>query len=143
MIFASFFYSPKESFKILLVKFHTYKASIKKKKDPLFNATKVGHCFNEKQVKQLAQLIRQYYSSCLWNKGDILLIDNRKVLHAGMPGSGPRSVRAMICNPLSMKYSFGESGLIDCTEQVGETLGFYMMSAPPKEEKEMAQSDCS
>ncbi len=43
---------------------------------------RVGSCFNNKEVKELAKLIRIYYSSCLWKKGDILLIDNKKVMHA-------------------------------------------------------------
>ena len=72
--------------------------------------------------------MRNYYSSCLWKKGDILLIDNRKVTHAGMPGSGPRQVRAMICNPIDMTYSFLEPGYIDCQVRVGEALGAYLAS---------------
>ena len=128
IIFASFFYSPRDSIKILLSKCHVYKASHKINSVPSFNNQKVGSCFNDKEVKDLARLIRQYYSSCIWKKGDILLVDNRKVIHAGMPGSGPRLVRAMICNPMDMKYSSLEPGSFDCKERTTETIGFYMAS---------------
>ena len=125
IIFASFFYSPKDSIKILRSKFKTFIAS---KKTPPFNNIRVGSCFSEKDVKELAHLIRTYYSSCLWKKGDILLVDNKKVMHAGMPGSGARLVRAMICNPLNMKYSFLKPGVIDCADRSGDTIGFHMTS---------------
>jgi hypothetical protein len=122
MSVASFFYSPRNALSILRSKWKTRKAS--KKLD--FDDTRVSSCFTKQQIKELAQWIRTYYSSCLWQKGDILLVDNRKVMHAGMPGAGPRLVRALIANPLEMQYSFLSSGLIDCRERDGETLGFYM-----------------
>jgi hypothetical protein len=125
LIFASLFFSPKNAFKNGYSKWKTYKASVHL---PSFNDTRVGSCFSEKEVKELAKLIRNYYSSCLWKKGDILLVDNKKVMHAGMPGSGPRLVRAMICNPLNMKYSSIESGAINCSDRTSESIGFYMAS---------------
>jgi len=127
IIFASFFYSPKEAFKMLLSKLHVYKA-LKKKNLPPYNQIKVASCFTDKDIKELAKLMRAYYCSCLWKKGDILLVDNRQVIHAGMPGSGPRLVRAMIGNPINMRYSFLEPGYVDCKERVTETIGFYMAS---------------
>ncbi len=126
MMCASFFYSPKEALKILLSKIHMRKASHKKKQKPSHDKEKVGHCFNETEIKELATLIRKFYSSCLWLSGDILLVDNKKVMHAGMPGSGPRCIRAMICNPIDMKYSSLESGYIESQERSIETVGFYM-----------------
>ncbi len=128
MVFASLFYSPKESFKIIVSKYKNYMANRKNKDSLPFNDVKVKSCFNEKEIKALAQLMRDYYCSCLWQKGDILLVDNRKVVHAGMPGSGPRTIRAMICNPLDMRYSDPQSGLFDCKSRNSETVGFYMSS---------------
>jgi hypothetical protein len=133
IICASFFYSPKNALKIIRSKFKTFKASIKKHNLPEFNASRVGSCFNDKEVKDLAKLIRAYYSSCLWKKGDIMLIDNKKVMHAGMPGAGPRLVRALICNPLDMHYSLKEPSIIDCKDRDGETIGFHMASGTIKE----------
>ncbi|MCL9684747.1 TauD/TfdA family dioxygenase [Legionella maioricensis] len=125
LIFASLFFSPKNAFRNVYSKWKTYKASLSL---PSFNDKRVGSCFNDQDVKVLAKLIRNYYSSCLWKQGDILLIDNKKVMHAGMPGSGPRQVRAMICNPLNMNYSFMEPGSINCSDRTSETIGYYMTS---------------
>jgi hypothetical protein len=128
IIFASLFYSPREAFTIARNKLKAFKASREKGATPPFNAVKVGSCFNDKEVTDLARLIRSYYSSCLWKKGDILLVDNRLVAHAGMPGSGPRLIRAMICNPLEMKYSFSQPGYLQCKDRASETIGYYMAS---------------
>lgn len=126
LIFASLFYSPRNAMKNLWSKFKTFKATFKKKNLPDFDDTRVGSCFTQQDIKQLAQLIRTYYSSCLWKQGDIMLIDNKKVMHAGMPGSGPRLIRAMICNPLQMNYSPMQGGTIDCKERTEESIGYYM-----------------
>lgn len=131
IVFASFFYSPKNAIAILGSKWNTYKAS---KKIPAFNTTRVNSCFTDGDVQVLAQLIRRYYASCLWQKGDILLVDNKKVMHAGMPGSGPRLVRALIGNPLQMQYSDGSEGSIDCNERTGNTIGFYMTQGKLEDE---------
>jgi hypothetical protein len=125
VICISFFHSPKESFKIVRTKFNNFKAS---KKSLPFNGVKVGSCFSKKEVKELAQLMRQYYSSCLWNKGDILLIDNKKVLHSGMPGKGPRLIRAIISNPIAMNYSPEEAGFLVAKERATDTIGAFMTS---------------
>ncbi|WP_392538110.1 TauD/TfdA family dioxygenase [Legionella sp. 227] len=125
IIFISFFNSPTNSYKILRTKLTHFKASRKIKRSSL-NTVKVGSCFNKEEVKELAQLMRNYYSSCLWEKGDVLLIDNKKVMHAGMPGMGHRVIRAMICNPLHMNYSASESGSLVAKERTTDTIGAYM-----------------
>lgn len=125
IIFISFFKSPKNAYKTLHNKLSHFKTSRKVKHFPL-NTGKVGSCFNDEEVKELAQLMRQFYSSCLWKKGDVLLIDNRKVMHAGMPGFGHRLIRAMICNPLDMGYSELEPGMIIAKERTTDTIGAYM-----------------
>ncbi|MFZ4077241.1 MAG: hypothetical protein ACOYKA_04565 [Legionellaceae bacterium] len=53
-------------------------------------------------------------------------MDNKKVVHAGMPGKGPRTIRAMICNPLAMRYSSSEPGLFACETRQTETMGWFM-----------------
>ncbi len=127
MVFASFLYSPKNSFKMLRTKFNAYK-SLKKKNALSFNEVKVADCFNEQDIKNLAKLLRNYYSSCLWQKGDILLVNNKQVVHAGMPGTGDRLIRAMICNPIAMNYSFLEPGCLECTPRQTDTIGSFMTS---------------
>lgn len=121
----AFFHSPKNSYKIVRNKYASYQAN---KKIHSFDTTKVGSCFSSKEVKELAQTMRTYYSSCLWKKGDILLIDNRKVMHAGMPGSGERVIRAMICNPMAMDFSLKQPGWISADNSKNKTIGDYMLS---------------
>lgn len=124
---ASFFYSPKQAIKILLNKIKTQIAIFSL---PPHNQIKVGSCFNDEDITHLAKLLRQFYSSCLWQKGDILLVDNRKVVHAGMPGSGPRVIRAIIGNPMHMNYHADQPGCYECAERTTETIGFYMSEQP-------------
>lgn len=125
VIFISFFNSPKNSFKILSTKLSNFKAN-RKNKHFSDQPGKVGSCFNDKDIKDLARLMRNYYSSCLWKKGDILLIDNKKVMHAGMPGKGPRVIRAMMCNPLDMNYASTAPGFLAVSERTTETVGASM-----------------
>ncbi|WP_115708798.1 TauD/TfdA family dioxygenase [Legionella sainthelensi] len=129
ILFISFFNSPKNSYKILRTKFYTFKAK-RKNKLKSSNKKKVGGCFSHQEVKALAHTMRRYYSSCIWKKGDVLLIDNKKVMHAGMPGLGPRLIRAMICNPLAMNYYSSASGTLVATERETETLGASMTVKP-------------
>lgn len=119
----AFCHSPRNSFSIIKNKIATYWAN---KKVHSFNTQKVGTSFSQAEVEALAQTMREQYSSCLWKKGDVLLIDNKKVMHAGMPGKGDRVIRAMIGNPIAMDYFSNEIGCIDAHEQSLETIGYYM-----------------
>lgn len=130
IIVASFFYSPKNSIHIFLTKIARLTASSKKKTTP-FDQTRVGSVFKKTDVKELALHMRNYYSSCLWKPGDILLIDNKKVVHAGMPGAGPRLVRAMICNPIAMSYTLSQNGCVECKLRATDSVGSYMASGKP------------
>lgn len=127
VIFIAFFKSPKNAYKIMQTKFHEFKAN-RKNKLSSYDTVKVGACFSDKEITELAKSMRNYYSSCLWEEGDILLIDNKKVMHAGMPGMGPRTIRAMICNPIEMNYSFRESGCCDSEDRKGPTVAECMSS---------------
>ena len=95
---------------------------------------KVGTCFTQKDIQKLAQAMRDNYCSCLWKKGDILLIDNRKVMHAGMPGKGKRLIRALISNPIAMDYAFKETGILDAKERTTSSIGEYLSTATLPEE---------
>ena len=125
IMFASFFYSPKDSLNILKFKIKLAIAMQKNKKFML-HSSRVGECFNKQDIEELAQLLRQNYSSCLWQKGDILIVDNKKVAHAGMPGGGDRLIRAMICNPLKMTYNYINTGIIDAHECDGDAIGVIL-----------------
>lgn len=119
---AALLHSPKAFLSTRAAKKKTEQAF--KKLDEKF--TKVNSRFSEEEINHLAPLMQNYYCSILWKKGDILLVDNRKVAHAGMPGAGSRVVRALISNPLKMKYSYEQPGCFACTDSESESIGHYM-----------------
>lgn len=127
----AFFHSPKNAYKTVHSKLASYFA---KRKIKISDPDKVGTCFTEKDVENLAQTMRANYCSCLWQKGDILLVDNRKVMHAGMPGKGERLVRAMIANPIAMDYRAKKPGVIPAISRTTLGVGECMaVGAAPKE----------
>ncbi len=105
----AFMHSPRNSLKIMRHKIESY---LTNKKVHAFSTERVGDSFTQEEVEHLAQSMRDNYSSCLWQQGDIIIVDNRQVMHAGMPGKGERTIRAMICNPVAMAYSVQQEGLL-------------------------------
>ena len=128
VFFIALFHSPKELYQITVSNWKTERALKKLNK----HFKKVNSSFSEKEIDQLAGLMRNFYASTIWKKGDILLVDNRKVAHSGMPGSGPRLVRALIANPLEMKYSPLQSGCLHCQDRTTESIGSYISAAKKK-----------
>lgn len=122
------FHSPKELYQITLINWKTERAL--KKLNQKF--TKVNSCFSEGDINQLAPLMRKFYCSTIWKQGDILLVDNRKVAHTGMPGSGPRLVRALIANPIQMQYTATQPGSLKCKDRTTESIGAYLTAAKKK-----------
>ncbi|MDP1574960.1 MAG: TauD/TfdA family dioxygenase [Coxiellaceae bacterium] len=94
------------------------------------SAPRINSVFKKEDIKTLASSMYESYASFLWHKGDILLVDNLQVAHAGMPGKTtkkfPRKIRAMLCNPLKLSYSDATSGLQDANVLLHETLGEVM-----------------
>jgi alpha-ketoglutarate-dependent taurine dioxygenase len=88
---------------------------------------RVGQEFSEADLKILAASVRRNVSSFKWRRGDILLIDNLKMAHSGMPGFGTRELCAMIFDPVPITKSALGSGLYyppnAHTESLGEKLG--------------------
>jgi hypothetical protein len=54
----------------------------------------------------------RHMSVLTWQEGDLLIFDNRQVLHAGMPGSGPRELRVLMFNPVPIDWQ-SSSGVLD------------------------------
>lgn len=126
VMFIALFNSPKKSYQIVRNNLLKLKANWKTNQG--IDYQKVGSCFDKQDIKDLAKSMRRHYSSCLWQKGDILLVDNKKVMHAGMPGTGSRLIRVMIGNSLKMNYSGTESGCIIAVECSTENIGRCMSS---------------
>jgi alpha-ketoglutarate-dependent taurine dioxygenase len=122
------FHSPKELYQITVTKWKTDRAFKELNK----KIKKVNSSFSEKEIDDLACEMRNFYCSTLWQKGDILLVDNRNSVHTGMPGSGSRLVRALISNPLQMKYSSAQPGCLPCKDSPTQSIGQTMRAESEK-----------
>lgn len=71
---------------------------------------RVGSVFSTEDVQHVARSISQHYYPCSWQRGDVLIIDNTQIAHTGMPGHGPRLLRVLLTNPMSMDLSSGAKG---------------------------------
>jgi alpha-ketoglutarate-dependent taurine dioxygenase len=79
---------------------------------PPFGRPKLADLLTGDEHVLLAKAARKHCSVFTWKKGDVLLFDNLQVLHAGMPGLGPRELRVVMCNLVPMSYPFS-SGLLE------------------------------
>ena len=88
---------------------------------------RLNNFFGDVDIESLAYFMRVNYISSLWKQGDILLIDNTQVAHAGMPGywgkKNQRIIRTMVCNPLKLDYRSTAPGLQDIQKLSEMTLG--------------------
>lgn len=73
--------------------------------------TRVGDVFDTTSIERLAHSVRKHFSAFTWQSGDVLIVDNVKIAHCGMPGIGPRILRALIGNPIRMPYAPGGPGV--------------------------------
>ena len=85
--------------------------------------TRFRDLFTKEETEKLAVSVRQHHSSFLWQKGDVLLVDNLKMAHAGMPGFGPRDLKVMICNRTPLPCSSNSHGLFAPSNANSECLG--------------------
>jgi Taurine catabolism dioxygenase TauD, TfdA family len=88
---------------------------------------RVGSAFTPEDVDLVASATRRRYSSFLWKRGDILIIDNLKIAHGGMPGLGPRELRALLCNPVVLDCSRDALGLQLLANDVKQSLGEQLL----------------
>lgn len=98
---------------------------IRSKKAPSqpFQDRRVGAVFSPDDVKNLARLMRKNYSSFKWQRGDVLIVDNLKVAHAGMPGFGSRDLKALMCNRIAMPCTPGAGVFAPRETEEQQTLG--------------------
>jgi alpha-ketoglutarate-dependent taurine dioxygenase len=90
---------------------------------------RVGEVFGKEAIGQLAMSIRNRYSSFKWRAGDVLIVDNLKMAHSGMPGSGARTLRVLICNPLRMRYDSKGPGIHVVSGDHPPTLGAQLSAS--------------
>lgn len=73
---------------------------------------RMGGKFSIDEVRLLAFAMWRHTSAFSWKRGDVLVIDNCLLAHAGMPGAGPRELRILLGNSLSMDQPV-KSGLFE------------------------------
>ncbi|CAH9059401.1 hypothetical protein PSECIP111951_02066 [Pseudoalteromonas holothuriae] len=86
--------------------------------------------FTSEDMKILAKSMRAHYSSFIWEKGDILIVDNMQMAHAGMPGYGSRDIKVMMCNPLKLPLTERGAGYYPVQEPSpnAQTLGSQILA---------------
>jgi alpha-ketoglutarate-dependent taurine dioxygenase len=84
--------------------------------------TRVGDVFDKPSIERLAHSFRTHFSAFIWRAGDVLIVDNVKMAHCGMPGIGRRTLRALIGNPIRMRYDPEGPGVHIASASVLPTL---------------------
>ena len=74
------------------------------------NIIRLKNMIDNKKIKPIAKKMAEHLSVFSWRKGDFLIIDNRKIIHGGLPGMGPRTIHAILCNPLDLTHA--DNGVI-------------------------------
>jgi alpha-ketoglutarate-dependent taurine dioxygenase len=72
---------------------------------------RAGKAFEGEDIRSVARALRENFYSFEWRSGDVLILDNMRTAHTGMPGRGPRSLKALISNPIEVKYRNEGSGV--------------------------------
>jgi alpha-ketoglutarate-dependent taurine dioxygenase len=80
-------------------------------------------------VETLARAMRRRFSSFTWKPGDVLLLDNLKMAHGGMPGFGPRNLKALICNCLALPTTQGPGLFAPGDGDVRECFGAQLLES--------------
>ena len=62
----------------------------------------IGHRLDAEDQKLLGRTVWEHSSVFTWQSGDLLIVDNLQMHHAGMPGFGPRDIKVMLSNPISV-----------------------------------------
>jgi alpha-ketoglutarate-dependent taurine dioxygenase len=123
---------PRTSWPLLMFKFVklSRKLRLAKPRPPAAQAgPRVGDLFDPQEIQLVARAMRRRYSSFTWQRGDVLMIDNLKMAHAGMPGFGPRNLKALICNCVPLPCGRESSGLhAPRPDDVRESLGYQLVA---------------
>jgi alpha-ketoglutarate-dependent taurine dioxygenase len=72
---------------------------------PELDAQRVFADLTGEEAEVLATSTCRRMSMFSWQAGDVMIVDNIKMAHSGMPGFGRRTLRAMICNPVPLMCS--------------------------------------
>jgi alpha-ketoglutarate-dependent taurine dioxygenase len=82
----------------------------------------------DQEIDTLAIAIRNRFSSFYWRRGDVIIIDNLKIAHAGMPGYGSRELRVLLCNRVPLPCSSDAPGRwAPAQSEFSECLGSLLL----------------
>jgi hypothetical protein len=63
---------------------------------------RIGHRLDAEDQKLIGRTVWEHSSVFTWQPGDLLIVDNLQMHHAGMPGFGPRDIKVMLSNPIAV-----------------------------------------
>ena len=63
---------------------------------------RIGHRLDVADQKLIGRTVWEHSSVFTWQPGDLLIVDNLQMHHAGMPGFGPRDIKVVLSNPISV-----------------------------------------
>lgn len=96
---------------------------------PLQTPDKMAGIFTNEEMKLVADSMYTHFSSFTWEKGDLLILDNLRIAHGGMPGLGSRVIRALLCNPIKIDVSPKSPGCQDAKENIDQQSLSEMIAA--------------
>lgn len=73
----------------------------------------LGESLSDRQAEQLGRALADHASVFRWARGDVLLIDNARVMHDGLPGAGPRSLKVALAGELPLPQSCAHSDFLE------------------------------
>jgi alpha-ketoglutarate-dependent taurine dioxygenase len=72
---------------------------------------RIAQRLDHEDQRLLGRAVFDHSSVFTWQAGDILIVDNLQMHHAGMPGFGPRNIKVIMGNPISIGAAAGSSGV--------------------------------
>lgn len=93
---------------------------------PEFGPTIASALSDPTALRRLARAVWRHSTAVAWRRGDVLLFDNLQVLHAGLPGFGPRALGVQMYNPVTLHAPRAGRHTVPSTagsRSMGERLG--------------------
>jgi alpha-ketoglutarate-dependent taurine dioxygenase len=69
---------------------------------------RIGQRLDVEDQKLIGRTVWEHSSVFTWQPGDVLIVDNLQMHHAGMPGFGPRNIKVILGNPVPLGRATGE-----------------------------------
>jgi alpha-ketoglutarate-dependent taurine dioxygenase len=72
------------------------------KSDNMPKIPRIAQSLDREDQELLGRTMWEHSTVFTWQPGDILIVDNLQMHHAGMPGFGPRDIKVVMGNPISV-----------------------------------------